>query len=66
MRSVAFFASLATVIGLASQALAAVPAWGQCGGQGYSGETTCAAGSTCVASSQLRLSIFYTKTHRIG
>ena len=26
---------------------AAVAAWGQCGGQGYSGSTTCASGLTC-------------------
>lgn len=26
---------------------AAVAAWGQCGGQGYSGSTTCASGFTC-------------------
>ncbi|KAF5323251.1 hypothetical protein D9619_013508 [Psilocybe cf. subviscida] len=30
--------------------LAAVPIWGQCGGQNYSGETVCASGSTCVYS----------------
>jgi len=27
-----------------------VPKWGQCGGQGYTGPTTCATGSTCVKS----------------
>lgn len=27
---------------------AAVAAWGQCGGQGYAGSTTCASGRTCV------------------
>nr|GAT58927.1 glycoside hydrolase family 12 protein [Mycena chlorophos] len=26
-----------------------VPVYGQCGGQGYSGSTTCASGSTCVS-----------------
>ncbi|KAG8938067.1 hypothetical protein FRC04_009748, partial [Tulasnella sp. 424] len=29
---------------------AQVAVWGQCGGQNYSGSTTCAAGSTCVFS----------------
>jgi len=29
---------------------AAVPVWGQCGGQGYNGDKTCASGSTCVVS----------------
>ncbi|KAB2580905.1 Endo-1,4-beta-xylanase [Lasiodiplodia theobromae] len=31
---------------------AAVPAWGQCGGSGYSGETTCVSGYTCVTVNQ--------------
>lgn len=50
MRSVAFFTTLAVVVGFASEAFAVVPVWGQCGGNGYSGETTCASGSTCVKS----------------
>lgn len=29
-----------------------VPKWGQCGGQGYTGQTVCASGSTCQYSSQ--------------
>ncbi|KAF9566315.1 cellobiohydrolase II [Agrocybe pediades] len=29
---------------------AASPVWGQCGGQGWTGDTTCASGSTCVVS----------------
>ncbi|KAF8656235.1 hypothetical protein AX16_002671 [Volvariella volvacea WC 439] len=41
-------ASLAVLFAVAKPALAAVPVWGQCGGNGWSGETTCASGSTCV------------------
>ncbi|KAF2200649.1 hypothetical protein GQ43DRAFT_373303 [Delitschia confertaspora ATCC 74209] len=33
-------------------ALAVVQPWGQCGGQGWSGETTCTSGWNCVAASQ--------------
>jgi endoglucanase len=36
----------------ASGALAAVGPWGQCGGQGWSGETTCVSGYTCTVSNQ--------------
>ncbi|KAI4522794.1 glycoside hydrolase family 10 and carbohydrate-binding module family 1 protein [Schizophyllum commune Loenen D] len=36
--------SLSLVVGKAL----AVATWGQCGGQGWSGETTCDSGSTCV------------------
>ncbi|GLB35431.1 putative beta-xylanase [Lyophyllum shimeji] len=41
---------LLSVVSLAilAQRAAAVAVWGQCGGIGYSGDTTCAAGSTCV------------------
>ncbi|KAG8939384.1 hypothetical protein FRC03_006335, partial [Tulasnella sp. 419] len=35
---------------LTKLAEAAVPLWGQCGGTGYTGETTCAAPGTCVYS----------------
>ncbi|GME23321.1 glycoside hydrolase family 10 protein [Neofusicoccum parvum] len=31
---------------------AAVPAWGQCGGSGWSGETICVSGYTCVSVNQ--------------
>ncbi|KAI5865268.1 carbohydrate-binding module family 1 [Durotheca rogersii] len=31
---------------------ACAPAWGQCGGQGWTGATCCASGSACVASSE--------------
>ncbi|KAK7728560.1 hypothetical protein SLS57_002449 [Botryosphaeria dothidea] len=31
---------------------AAVPAWGQCGGQGWSGDSTCVSGYTCVTVNQ--------------
>jgi beta-glucosidase len=37
------------VAGLLSTASAAVPAWGQCGGNGWSGDTTCESGHQCVA-----------------
>ncbi|KAF9051668.1 glycoside hydrolase family 10 and carbohydrate-binding module family 1 protein [Panaeolus papilionaceus] len=39
------FVTLAVV---AQYAAAAVPVYGQCGGIGYSGDKTCASGSTCV------------------
>lgn len=31
---------------------AVVPKWGQCGGQGYSGSTTCVSGTTCQVANQ--------------
>ncbi|KAI5802377.1 endo-1,4-B-xylanase A [Pyronema domesticum] len=31
-----------------AQSISAVPVWGQCGGNGYSGSTTCVHGTTCV------------------
>lgn len=34
--------------GLAGAVTAQQPAWGQCGGQGYTGNTTCVSGYTCV------------------
>ncbi|KAF9005377.1 mannanase [Hymenopellis radicata] len=43
--SAGFFALLAIV---STPALAVVVEWGQCGGIGYAGETTCASGLTCV------------------
>ncbi|KAG8769692.1 hypothetical protein FRC20_003277 [Serendipita sp. 405] len=42
--------TLLTLLGLSISVNAAVGPWGQCGGQGYSGETTCVAGWTCVYS----------------
>ncbi|PNH58059.1 hypothetical protein VD0002_g9465 [Verticillium dahliae] len=36
----------------ASSGGAAAPKWGQCGGQGWTGPTTCVAGSTCQAQNQ--------------
>jgi lysophospholipase L1-like esterase len=39
-------------VALASVATAQVPAWGQCGGQGFTGSTTCVSGYTCVFSNQ--------------
>ncbi|KAF5330399.1 hypothetical protein D9619_005601 [Psilocybe cf. subviscida] len=41
--------ALVTLVMVAQQATA-VAVWGQCGGQGYSGSTTCDSGSTCVYS----------------
>ncbi|KAF9466814.1 pectate lyase-domain-containing protein [Collybia nuda] len=35
-------------LALANVVVADVPVYGQCGGNGWSGETTCASGSTCV------------------
>ncbi|KAH6909105.1 endoglucanase [Coprinopsis sp. MPI-PUGE-AT-0042] len=45
MKSTLSVASLAL---LASTASAAVSPWGQCGGTGYGGETTCTSGHSCV------------------
>ncbi|QRW24654.1 Fungal cellulose binding domain protein [Rhizoctonia solani] len=36
----------------ASTATGTVPKWGQCGGAGYTGPTTCVAGTTCTVSNQ--------------
>ncbi|KAI0675337.1 hypothetical protein C8Q78DRAFT_965493 [Trametes maxima] len=36
----------------AVQAFAQAPLWGQCGGVGWSGSTTCAAGAVCTAQNQ--------------
>lgn len=41
---------LLTVAALTGSALAQSGAWGQCGGQGWSGATTCVAGYTCTFS----------------
>ncbi|KAF2470949.1 uncharacterized protein BDR25DRAFT_224612 [Lindgomyces ingoldianus] len=38
------------LVASASTVLGAVQPWGQCGGQGWAGETTCTSGWTCVAS----------------
>lgn len=40
------------IIAGAAFATAQVPAWGQCGGSGYSGATTCVSGYACVAVNQ--------------
>ncbi|PPQ70314.1 hypothetical protein CVT24_013009 [Panaeolus cyanescens] len=40
--------TLVTLAVVAQYATAAVPVYGQCGGIGYTGDTTCASGSTCV------------------
>lgn len=44
------FASLLAFVTLASSVAAQAPIYGQCGGQGWSGATTCAAGSVCTYS----------------
>ncbi|KAF8161567.1 hypothetical protein B0H34DRAFT_796334 [Crassisporium funariophilum] len=44
--------SLVTVVGLLPSVSAQAPLYGQCGGQGWTGATTCASGSTCTFSSQ--------------
>jgi endo-1,4-beta-xylanase len=41
-------AYLVLLFSLVASCLAAVPEWGQCGGQDYHGDTQCAAGLTCV------------------
>lgn len=45
-------ASTSTTSSAASTATGTVPKYGQCGGEYYTGSTTCAAGSTCVYSNQ--------------
>ncbi|KIJ22992.1 glycoside hydrolase family 10 protein [Sphaerobolus stellatus SS14] len=40
----------ATIAAFAAPALAQSAEWGQCGGQGWTGPTTCVAGTTCVFS----------------
>ncbi|KAG8773301.1 hypothetical protein FRC12_002592 [Ceratobasidium sp. 428] len=44
------FSGLGTFLGLVGLVSAAVPLYGQCGGIGYAGETTCVAGAVCVYS----------------
>ncbi|KAH9847857.1 endoglucanase [Lenzites betulinus] len=44
----AVFVSIAVALASAAPALSTA-VWGQCGGIGFSGDTTCAAGSACVA-----------------
>ncbi|KAJ3483129.1 hypothetical protein NLI96_g6518 [Meripilus lineatus] len=39
---------VATLLALVSVALAQSPVWGQCGGTGWSGATTCVSGSVCT------------------
>ncbi|KAG9412149.1 hypothetical protein AC1031_015086 [Aphanomyces cochlioides] len=43
---------LATVVASMAYVQGQVAVWGQCGGNGYSGSTQCAAGSTCVKSNE--------------
>ncbi|KXN90624.1 Mannan endo-1,4-beta-mannosidase F [Leucoagaricus sp. SymC.cos] len=45
-------ASLTTLALSLSQVAAVVPVWGQCGGNGWTGETGCASGSTCVVQNE--------------
>ncbi|KAE9394437.1 glycoside hydrolase [Gymnopus androsaceus JB14] len=45
------FELLAVLIALSTSVLGQSPVWGQCGGIGWDGPTTCAAGSGCVVSS---------------
>ncbi|KAA1471727.1 hypothetical protein DENSPDRAFT_837787 [Dentipellis sp. KUC8613] len=47
MKSVVFVGLLTFFVGAVS---AQAPVWGQCGGQGWTGPTTCATGSTCTVS----------------
>ncbi|KAF8070143.1 hypothetical protein FPV67DRAFT_1606850 [Lyophyllum atratum] len=49
MKSIVAIAVFVSLLGPAS---AQSPAWGQCGGQGWSGPTTCVAGYTCTVSNQ--------------
>ncbi|KAF5354742.1 hypothetical protein D9756_005256 [Leucocoprinus leucothites] len=44
--------SLITLAVSFSQVAAIVPVWGQCGGNGWTGETACASGSACVAQNE--------------
>ncbi|KAF8589502.1 carbohydrate-binding module family 1 protein [Ramaria rubella] len=41
-----------TLVGLVQLATAQSPAWGQCGGQGWTGATTCVSGYVCTVSNQ--------------
>ncbi|EPQ52888.1 hypothetical protein GLOTRDRAFT_122601 [Gloeophyllum trabeum ATCC 11539] len=43
------FKTLVAILCLVPVALAQQPAWAQCGGQGWTGGTTCVAGYSCVA-----------------
>ncbi|KAF9532516.1 endoglucanase [Crepidotus variabilis] len=53
MRSTLSLTSLASlaILSLVKPVLGAVPLYGQCGGQNYSGDTECVDGGTCVKSS---------------
>ncbi|KAH7090951.1 hypothetical protein BKA62DRAFT_834936 [Auriculariales sp. MPI-PUGE-AT-0066] len=44
---------LAVLLTVLSIALAQSPLWGQCGGQGWTGATTCVAGATCTYSNSM-------------
>jgi endo-1,4-beta-xylanase len=39
---------LSIVLAVLPVALAQSPVWGQCGGNGWTGATTCTSGNTCV------------------
>ncbi|PPQ98603.1 hypothetical protein CVT24_003936 [Panaeolus cyanescens] len=41
---------ISLLVSLVSAVVAQSPAWGQCGGQGWSGSTTCVSGYTCTYS----------------
>ncbi|KAL4257621.1 glycosyl hydrolase 5 (cellulase A) family protein [Pleurotus pulmonarius] len=47
-----FFSALIILTACIAPALAATPVWGQCGGENFTGDTTCAEGSYCQFSNQ--------------
>lgn len=48
MKGIYLIPSLAIFLSYVSSAHGASPAWGQCGGIGYTGDTTCVSGYGCV------------------
>lgn len=49
MKTTGFFAVLAALVPIA---VAQSAVWGQCGGVGWTGPTTCTSGNTCVEYSE--------------
>ncbi|KAF7349581.1 Beta-xylanase [Mycena sanguinolenta] len=43
---------LASILTLVPEAISQAPLWGQCGGQGFTGPTTCVAGAACYYENQ--------------
>ncbi|KAJ6553302.1 endo-1,4-beta-xylanase A precursor [Mycena capillaripes] len=58
--------ALAAVLALLPVVIGQAPIWGQCGGQGFTGPTTCATGSVCYFENPFFSNCFPTATSNAG